>query len=180
MPEYLDDVNTVEDLVGQAERFNGTSYGIEPGAGLTVATQEDVMPGYGLDEEYELVTSSTPAMLAELRAAVDNEEDIVVTLWSPFWANNEFPVKALEDNQGHFGEPEGMHFLGRPGMTEDFPEAADWIGQIELTDEEYADLENLVVNEYEEGEEEEAVDQWLEQNPDVLPAIPETTGESAD
>lgn len=173
VPDYMEDITSIEDLEGQGERFDGTIYGIEPGAGLTEATQDSVLPGYGLDEEYELVTSSTPAMLSELQNAVDNEEDIVVTLWTPFWANNEFPVRALEDPQGHYGDSESLHHLARTGFTEEFPELADWIGQIQLTDTEYNDLENLVVNEYEEGEEDQAVDQWLEENPDVMPALPE-------
>lgn len=172
VPEYMD-INSIEELAGQADRFDGTIYGIEPGAGLTRATQEDVLPGYGLDSEYELVTSSTPAMLSELQTAVDNEEDIVVTLWTPFWANNTFPVKALEDPEGLYGEPESLHFLAREGFTEEFGEVADYISQIQMTDEQYGDLEDLVVNEYEDGEEDQAVQAWLEQYPDVLPPVEE-------
>lgn len=172
VPEYMD-ITSIEELVGQGDRFDGTIYGIEPRAGLTRATQEDVMPGYGLDEEYELVTSSTPAMLSELQTAVDNEEDIVVTLWTPFWANNTFPVRELEDPEGLYGEPEDLHFLARDGFEEEFPEAAEWISQVEMTDEEYNDLENTVVNEFEEGQELEAAQAWIEANPDVLPPLSE-------
>lgn len=180
VPQYMEDINSIEDLAGQADRFDGTITGIEPGAGITRATQEDVLPGYGLDGEYELQTSSTPAMLAELQTAVDNEEDIAVTLWTPFWANNEFPVKALEDPQGHFGEAEGLHFLGREGFSEEFPDAAEWIGQVQMSDEEYNDLEDTVVNEFEEGQELEAVQTWIEENPDVLPALPEGSNNSGE
>lgn len=172
VPEYMEDVNSVTDLVGQGERFDGTIYGIEPGAGLTRATEQDVMPGYGLEGEYALETSSTPAMLSELKSAVDAERDIVVTLWSPFWANNEFPVKALEDPEGLYGEPESLHFLSRTGFAEDFPEIADWVGQLKLSDEQYSDLENTVVNEFGEGQELEAVEDWISRNEGVLPALP--------
>src|SRR5699024_363375 len=86
MEEYGD---SIEDLVGQADRFGNRIVGIEPGAGLTEATQDSVIPGYGLDD-YELITSSTPAMITELQNAIDSEEDIVVTLWTPFWAMSEF------------------------------------------------------------------------------------------
>lgn len=170
VPEYMD-ITSIEELEGQGDRFDGTIYGIEPGAGLTRATEEDVLPGYGLDGEYNLTTSSTPAMLAELQTAVDNEEDIVVTLWTPFWANNAFPVRELEDPEGLYGEPEDLHFLAREGFSEEFPEAAEWISSIEMTDEEYNDLEDTVVNEYEDGEELEAAQAWIEANPDVLPPL---------
>lgn len=56
-----------------------------------------MMPAYDLEKDFELVTSSTPAMLTELGNAIDAKDDIVVTLWRPFWANNAFDVKELED-----------------------------------------------------------------------------------
>src|SRR5699024_3269974 len=118
------------------------------------------------------VTSSTAAMLAELQSAIDDEEDIVVTLWRPFWANSEFPIKDLEDPLGAMGDPETLHFLGREGFAEQFPEAAEFIGQIQLSDEEYGALEDLVVNEYGEGNEAEAIEAWLEQYPDAMPELP--------
>lgn len=171
VPEYVD-IDSIADLAGNAERFGGQVIGIEPGAGLTRVTSESVFPTYGLDDDYELVTSSTTAMLAELQSAIDAEEDIVVTLWRPFWANAEFPVKDLEDPEGALGEPEGLHFLGREGFAEEFPEAAEWISGISLDDDQYGSLEDMVVNEYGEGREAEAVAAWLEANPDVLPELP--------
>ncbi|WP_134774198.1 glycine betaine ABC transporter substrate-binding protein [Ornithinimicrobium flavum] len=171
VPEYVD-IDSLEELADNADRFDGQVIGIEPGAGLTRVTNESVFPTYGLDAEFELVTSSTTAMLTELRNAVENEEDIVVTLWRPFWANAEFPVKDLEDPEGALGEPEALHFLGREGFAEEFPEAAEWIGQLSLDDDQYGSLEDLVVNEYGEGREAEAVEAWIEENPDALPELP--------
>lgn len=162
VPEYSD-LTSIEDLKGQGARFDGKIIGIEPGAGLTKQTQESMIPEYGLDGEYELVTSSTAAMLTELKNATENEEDIVVTLWRPFWANDAFPVKDLEDPKGAMGKPEALHFLGTKGFSEEYPEAADLIGKIKLDDEQYGGLEDLVVNQYGEGEEPEAVDAWIEE-----------------
>lgn len=175
VPEYMD-IDSVADLKGQADRFGGKIIGIEPGAGLTRATQEDVIPGYELDG-FELTTSSTTAMLAELDKAIQNEDDIVVTLWTPFWANNTFPVKALEDPEGLFPEPESLHVLAREGFSEDFPDIAELASGIKISDEKYSELEDMVVNEYGEGREAEAIQAWLDENPDLLPALPETAGE---
>ena len=169
VPSYVD-IDSIEDLVGQADRFGGRIVGIEPGAGLTEATQEKVIPGYGLDD-YELVTSSTTAMITELENAIDAEEDIVVTLWTPFWAMPAYDMKALEDPEGHFGEAEALHHLGRTGFKEDFPDVAEWIAGATMTDEEFGSLEDKVVNEFGEGKEAEAVEAWLEENPDVLPPV---------
>ncbi len=174
VPTYMDDVNSIEDLKGMADTFDGNIIGIEPSAGLTEASQDSVIPEYELGDEYDLVTSSTTAMLAELKSATDSEEPIVVTLWRPFWANAEFPVKDLEDPKGALGDAEGLHFLGTKTFSEDFPEAADWIGQLKLDDDQYGSLEDMVVNEYGDGQEAEAVTAWIEANPDVLPELPET------
>ena len=170
VPTYLEDVNSIEDLKGDS-RFGGKIIGIEPGAGLTKATQEKVMPEYGLTGEYELVTSSTTAMLAELQKATDAQQPIVVTLWRPFWANSKFPVKDLEDPKGALGQKEGLHFLATKGFKEENPEVAAWLGEIKLTDEQYGSLEDMVVNEYGEGKEDEAVAAWLKANPDVIPTL---------
>jgi glycine betaine/proline transport system substrate-binding protein len=170
VPEYTD-IDTIEDLAEDPGRFGGRLTGIEPGAGLTGMVEDSVIPEYGLDDGFEFVTSSTPAMLSELKKATDAEKDIVVTLWRPFWAYQAFPVKALEDTEGAFGKPETMHVFGRDGFGKDFADAADYIGQISLKDEEYESLEDMVLNDFEEGEEDDAVAAWLEKNPDILPAV---------
>lgn len=162
VPEYSE-LETIDDLVGKGGELEGKIYGIEPGAGLTAQTQK-MMPEYGLDGEYELVTSSTAAMLTELQSATEKKQDIVVTLWRPFWANDAFPVKDLEDPQGAMGDAEGLHFLGTKGFADEFPEAAELIEKIQLDDAQYGSLEDLVVNEYGEGREAEAVDAWLDEH----------------
>lgn len=161
VPSYLD-IDSIEDLKGAADRFDGKIIGIEPGAGLTRQTQEDMMPAYGLDGEYTLETSSTAAMLTVLGEAIDNKEDIVVTLWKPFWANSAYDVKDLEDPLGAMGEAETLNFIAHKGFIEEFPEAAELAAKIKLDDDQYGSLEDLVVNEYGEGNEAEAIDAWLE------------------
>ncbi|MGO2096503.1 MAG: glycine betaine ABC transporter substrate-binding protein, partial [Candidatus Microbacterium stercoravium] len=169
VPEYVDDINSIEDLKGQADRFGGEIIGIEPSAGLTEQTQSSMMPEYGLEDEYDLKTSSTAAMLTTLDAAVKNEEDIVVTLWRPFWANDTYPVKDLEDPKGAMGEPEGLHPMATAGWADENPEAAELIAGLKLDDAAYGSLEDMVVNEYEDDTDKtEAIAQWIEENPDAF------------
>lgn len=169
VPEYTD-IDSIADLQGNADMFDGRIVGIEPGAGLTEVTKTSVIPKYGLDD-YELVTSSTTAMLAELQQATKNKEDIVVTLWRPFWANSSFPVKDLEDPKGALGPAEGLHAIAHKGFSEECPEVAEMMGNFKLNDEEYGSLENLVVNEYGQGKEAEAVDAWLKEHPDFVKSL---------
>lgn len=165
VPEYVD-VDSLEELSDNAEQFGSRIVGIEPGAGLTRVTREAVMPAYGL-EEWELVESSTPAMLAELERAIQAEEPIVVTLWRPHWAYAGFPIKDLEDPEGALGDAEEIHALSRTGFAEDFPEVAEWIGNFELSAEQLAELSQAVVDAG-TGNEQQAAAEWLDANTDVV------------
>lgn len=165
VPDYVD-VTSIDELPAKAAEFDNKVIGIEPGAGLTKVTKESVFPEYNLGDDFTLVESSTTAMLAELQSAVDKEEPIVVTLWRPFWANITFPMRDLEDPKGALGEAEGLHVLAHTGFSEEFPEVAEMLGNFKLDDEQYGSLEDTVVNDFESGQESEAIAAWLEENPD--------------
>ncbi|HLS45113.1 MAG TPA: glycine betaine ABC transporter substrate-binding protein [Ornithinicoccus sp.] len=169
VPEYTD-ISSIADLTDNVDMFDGQIVGIESGAGLTKATKESVMPTYGLDA-YTLVESSTTAMLTELGEAIDNQEDIVVTLWRPFWANSEFPVKDLEDPEGALGEPETLNAIATAGFSDEFPEVAEMFGNFTLDDDAYGSLEDTVVNQFGQGQEEEAIEAWLEEHPDFVDSL---------
>lgn len=168
VPEYSK-IISIEDLPKFADQLGGRIIGIEPGAGLTKATKEKVIPEYNLGGDFELVTSSTAGMLAELKKATGSKDEIVVTLWRPFWANSTFDMRDLEDPKDALGKSEALHFLGHKGFSEEYPEAAELIEGIKLDDTQYDSLEDMVVNEYGEGKEAEAIDAWIEANPDAFP-----------
>jgi glycine betaine/proline transport system substrate-binding protein len=172
VPTYTD-VESIDELPSHADEFGGQVIGIEPGAGLTELTQKSVFPEYGLDSDLKLLTSSTAAMLTELKKATDAEQPIVVTLWKPFWANDAFPIRPLEDPEGAYGEPEDLHVIAREGFSEDFPEVAEMMENFKLDDEQYNTLEDLVANKYGAGKETEAAEEWLKDNPEYGPALEE-------
>src|SRR5699024_6846395 len=66
VPYYMDDTNSIEDLVdnknGIGEDLDWQITGISPGAGMMEITENDVMPGYGLDEDWDLQSSSGAVM----------------------------------------------------------------------------------------------------------------------
>ncbi|MDY0340523.1 MAG: glycine betaine ABC transporter substrate-binding protein [Coriobacteriia bacterium] len=162
VPDYVDpSIVSLEDLKGNADMFEGRIVGIEPGGGLMRMSKEDVIPGYGL-EEYELIEGSTSAMLAELDRATRNEEPIVVLLWHPHWAYEVFGLRDLEDPKQLMSVPEEMHVVAHKGFTEEYPEVAEWLGDFEMSDEEISNLVNVVMNDYGQGREAEAVEAWLD------------------
>ncbi len=170
VPDYVD-VTSMDELPSHADEFGGVVTGIEPGAGLTRLTKDNAFPDYGLDQDYKLVLSSTTAMLTELKKATDAKEPIVVTLWKPFWANQSFPVRALEDPKKAYGDPESLHSLGRLDFAKDFPAVANMVKHFKLDDEQYGSLEDTIVNKFDAGQEAEAVAAWLKENPDYKPEL---------
>lgn len=59
VPSYVTGVESLADLAANGDTFGGEIIGIEPGAGLTAATQDKVIPTYGLEGKLDLKTSST-------------------------------------------------------------------------------------------------------------------------
>ncbi|MBQ1082412.1 MULTISPECIES: glycine betaine ABC transporter substrate-binding protein [unclassified Nocardiopsis] len=164
VPEYMEDVREIDDLPARADELGGTIVGIEPGAGLTQVTRDQAMPLYGLEEDFELETSSGGEMMRRLDEAILEERPIVVTLWRPHPAYAQYELRDLEDPQGGMGGTEGLHSIGRAGFSEDYPELAEWMRNWTMDDEELASLEALTVG---PGVTDPAAGarEWLAQNP---------------
>ena len=163
-------IDSLEELAANADLFGNRIVGIEPGAGLTLATTNNVIPGYGL-EGMEYLTSSTVAMLVELQTAIDNGENIVVTLWEPHWAYGVFPLKNLEDPQGALGGLESIHSYGSVDFTTDFPQAAEWIGNFEMDLDTLYSLETAMFADYDGQDYGPIVAQWIEDNQEYVDGL---------
>jgi glycine betaine/proline transport system substrate-binding protein len=167
VPEYMSDINTMDDLKGKADTFGGKIIGIEPSAGEMGLLKDKVLGAYGLDKEYKLVEGSTPGMLAELKRAYAKKEPIVVPLWSPHWAYNEYKLKKLKDPKGAWGKGDGVHTLARKGFSADNPEAGKWIKDFKLDEKQLTSLEAQIVKSG-KGKEQEAVRVWLKTQPGLV------------
>ncbi|WP_084106172.1 glycine betaine ABC transporter substrate-binding protein [Demequina sp. NBRC 110056] len=161
-------VDSLADLPDFVDDMNGRIVGIEPGAGLTAAT-ENAIEAYGLGD-YEFLTSSTPAMLAELDTATSNGENIIVTLWEPHWAYGAYDLKNLEDPEGILGEAEEIVTYGRTGLTEEFPEVAEWFGNFAMDAEVLYDLENQLQG-ADSGDYESIVAEWVAANQEWVDSL---------
>lgn len=173
VPAYVEEVDSLEDLAENADLFDGEIIGIESGAGMMQILENEVMPTYGLDEDFTLVSSSTAAMRAELDSAYEAEEPIVVTLWTPHPEYGMKDLKRLEDPENAWGDEEQLHAVSRTGFADDFPEVAEWIETWEMSDEGLAELNAAVEEAGEEsGDEREnwqaAAAEWVENNRDTV------------
>jgi len=136
VPSYVE-ADTIEELIEQKETFGGKIIGIDSGAGIMSATEKAIAE-YGLD--YELVNGSGPAMTAALKKAINNNEAIVVTGWTPHWMFSTWDLKVLKDSKGVYGEAENIHIYSRKGFEEDQAEAAKFLQNYKFTDEVLSDL----------------------------------------
>ena len=169
VPNYVTDVNSIADLKTHAAKFDNAITGIDPGAGETRITKDQVIPQYGL-QDMKLNTSSSTAMLAALDKAVKEQKPIVVNLWHPHWAYAKYPLKDLQDPMGAMGKAEELHSIGRQNFSRDFPDVADMVKKFHVTDEQLAGLENAV-SQAPKGQEDQAAQQWADHNPQVVGAF---------
>ncbi|MGR0318618.1 glycine betaine ABC transporter substrate-binding protein [Agromyces sp. ZXT2-3] len=163
-------VDSLADLAANADAFGNRLVGIEPGSGLNRVTTESVIPTYGLDG-MEYLTSSTPAMLAELTAATDAGENIAVTLWRPHWAYDAFPIKDLEDPEGTLGDAEGIHSFGGRSFEENFPTLSGWLKDFRMDTELLSSLENAMFNENDTDDYGPIVEQWIADNQEYVDSL---------
>lgn len=163
-------IDSLDELAANADLFDNRIVGIEPGAGLTKAMETSVIPGYGLDK-LNFITSSTPAMLTELTAALDNDENIAVTLWRPHWAYDAFPLKDLEDPDGMLGGTESLYSYSRAGFDSDFAEVSAWLSAFTMDSELLFSLENAMFNEYDGSDYGPIVADWIAANQDYVDTL---------
>ncbi|MFF1630487.1 ABC transporter permease/substrate binding protein [Streptomyces sp. NPDC058272] len=178
VPSYMKDVNSLDDLKGKAATFGGKITGIESSAGMMSMLKSKVLPAYGLDKEYKVVDSSTPAMLAELKRAYAKKEPIVVTLWSPHWAYSDYDLKKLKDPKGAWGKGDGVHTLSRKGFAQDNPVVGKWLKNFKMTEQQLTGLE-AEINKVGKGKQQDAVRAWLKKNPGVVDKLPPVKSSSA-
>ncbi|WP_409056650.1 ABC transporter permease/substrate binding protein [Streptomyces sp. SYP-A7185] len=164
VPSYVKDVDSLADLKGKGDKFKGKIIGIEPGTGVMTALKDKVLPGYGLDKEYKIVSGSTPAMLAELKRAYAKKEPVAVLLWSPHWAYSEYDLTKLKDPKVAFGKGDTIRTLSSKDFPEQYPQLTKWLKGFKMSEKELAGLENEI-NKAGKGNEPKAVDAWLEKNP---------------
>ncbi|AHH03104.1 Glycine betaine-binding protein [Borrelia nietonii YOR] len=121
VPSYVT-ISSIAELKGRGAKFKNRIVGIDAGAGTQLSVEE-TLKRYGLDKEYELISSSESVMLASLESAIKRHEWILVPLWKPHWAFVKYDIKFLDDSLLSMGGPENIHSLVRIGLKEADPDA---------------------------------------------------------
>lgn len=168
VPQYMKDVNSIEDLNSKKAEYNGEIIGIDPGSSLMQLTTK-AKQKYGLD--YELVESSEAAMLTEFKKAYKKKEPIVVTLWSPHWVFADYDIKYLDDPKNVYGAPDKIHSMSRIGFTEEHPEIVKWMSEWKMNDKQLNSLIKYVQEEsltQEPDAYEKGAEKWIKRNRDLV------------
>jgi len=140
------------------EKLDYKITGIDAGSGVVQAAERSV-EDYGLD--YTVQTSSGAAMTQALADAIENNEPIIVTGWSPHWKFAKYDLKYLEDPKGSFGEAEQINTIARNGLKEDMPNAHKILDNFYWTSE---DMETVMSAVNEGADVEEVARQWIDNN----------------
>lgn len=162
VPQYVE-INSIEELNANADKFGGKIVGIDAGAGIMGAAGQ-AMTDYSLSD-MELITSSDAAMTAELKAAYEAGEWVVVTGWAPHWKFGAFDLKFLEDPEGSFGGEETINPITRLGFAEDYPEINAFLDNYSLT---VSDFGSLISAMEDHDDDNEGAKAWIEANQDLV------------
>lgn len=159
VPTYVD-IDSIEQLNANADKFDGKIIGIEPGTGLMRHVEQAVKE---YDLKLDLVAGSTPAMTAALKSAIARKDWIAVTLWSPSWMVQRFDVKFLDDPKSVCAPAQTYYWIGHEGFSKAYPRARNILAGI------YVPLDvNIAINGAVKGGKsmDEAINDWLESNED--------------
>nr|WP_321410370.1 glycine betaine ABC transporter substrate-binding protein [uncultured Carboxylicivirga sp.] len=164
VPEYVE-INSIEELNANADKFDGKIIGIEKGAGITAKTDLAVQE-YGLTLDH--INSSSVAMLTELSKAYKANKWIVVAGWAPHWKFGRMNLKFLDDSKGVYGSTERIETYARKGFKESDPFAAKYFANFKLDNAQMSEL----LAKMEEGKDKEAIaKQWIADNADFFEGL---------
>ena len=175
VPSYVT-IDSISQMNSVKDKFNDQITGIDAGAGV-MKTAEQVIDKYNLD--YDLISSSGPAMTSALKRAIDNNEWIVVTGWKPHWMFGRWDLKFLkQDPDMKMWEKGNIHIMGRKNLREDKPELAKFLSNMHFTDAQLADL-MVKVNESDKDVS-EVTKEWMNNHEELINSwIPESNESQA-
>lgn len=98
VPDYVWNagVRTIKDVVKYPEKFKKNIYGIETGSGINNFIEDAINKDADGMGSWNLVASSTSAMLSQVGDFIKNKKWIIFFGWAPHWMNIQYNFKYLE------------------------------------------------------------------------------------
>lgn len=160
VPKYVE-IDSIADMNGVADKFDGKIIGIDPGAGIMSKT-EKAMKDYKLDK-FELVEGSGATMTAALGNSIKKDKWCVVTGWTPHWKWARWDLKYLKDPKNVYGGEEFIATIVRKGLKEDMPKVYSFLDKFNWTPEQMAEL--MIWNQEDGADPYENAKKWIKEHP---------------
>ncbi|MFT3994129.1 MAG: glycine betaine ABC transporter substrate-binding protein [Dysgonomonas sp.] len=129
VPTYVD-INSIEELNANKDKFGSKIYGIGVGAGIYFNTEKAI-------KEYNLQLSQQPSsetsMVTALKKAIANKEWIVITGWKPHFMWSNFNLKTLDDPKNTY-PTDAIKIITRKGFSSDKPEITSILQKYTLSE----------------------------------------------
>lgn len=176
VPGYVADAGITDAAqlgdAANAERFERTFYSIESGSTVTDFIDAAVKANtHGLGD-WEVMSSSTPGMLSEVKAAVDEGRWIAFYGWTPHWMIPEYDVRILDDSENVFGPDNGSSDV-KTVVAKEFAEAnpnlTRLLDQVVFSAQEQSDF--IKAYSLEQQDLEQVASEWLASHPEKVSAF---------
>lgn len=167
VPKYVWDagVHSVADLNKFADKFDHKIYAIEPGSGFNVAIKTAIKNDRHDLGDWDMIPSSTSAMLVQADRAIENQEWIVFLGWEPHWMNVTYDIKYLKP----VGEPtiagtsSDVLTVANPAMVKKYPEIAQFLKQFQISKDTMSSW--ILAYGYKQKDPEDVAENWIADNP---------------
>lgn len=144
------------------EKLGSRIQGISAGAG-EMRLSKQALKDYALDD-YTLTTASGAAMTAQLKRAIDRNDWIVVTAWSPHWMWVRYDLRYLDDPKQALGETETVEAIANPKLVDSEPEIMAFMKRMEFT----LDQVNNMAADANDTSYDAAGERFIKDNPDLV------------
>jgi len=162
IPDYVQNVNSIEDLNAHAKDFNNTITGIDAGAGIMRRT-EDAIREYGLT--LKLMPSSGSGMATALDRAIRAKKPVVVTGWIPHWMFARWQLRFLDDPKGVYGQAEHIDTFVNPSLKDKAPDAYAFLKNLSWG---AGDVGAVMLAITEGAKPEQAAKDWVKNHPEQV------------
>jgi glycine betaine/proline transport system substrate-binding protein len=162
-------ITSLADLAKNADAFDRKFYGIEAGTPGNAMMQKMIDNNdYGLGD-WELVESSTSAMLTQVERAEKSGQSIAFLAWSPHWMVPEFSTVFLNDPNNSWGEGGEIRTIVRADYSATAPDITKFLGNLKFSTE---DADAFYLSHDKKGQTfDEIANAWITANPEKVKAF---------
>lgn len=185
VPDYVREagVESMSDLNEYADRFESKIYGIESGSTWNTGVKEAIKEDRHNLGDWELVSSGTTAMLAQVGRATQRENWVAFYGWRPHWMNITYDLHYLKAPEGsEIAHTEATVYTLTPtDLDERLPNVHRFFSQYQVKPETQSRW--IYEHSYNERPEAEVAREWIAANPERVRAwlegVTTVDGESA-